>query len=136
MFKESDFSPSDVTDRPDPTRQPQVTAQRVEHQDNIEVIDAALSQSDDDIDNSTLDADTVDGAVPSGTVVNGSDMGDAVVDSAAAIEDPPVAGHSSISPVSIKPHSEAGPRKETNTKKKEAEVWTDTPEKIWGSAKT
>ena len=65
MFKESDFSPLDVTDRSDPTRHPQVTAQRVEHQDNIEVIDAALSQSDDDIDNSTLDADTVDGAVPS-----------------------------------------------------------------------
>ena len=65
--------------------------------------------------------------------MNGSDMGDAVVDGAAAIEDPPVAGHSSISPVSIKPHSKAGPRKETNTKK--AEVWTDTPEKIWWSAK-
>ena len=146
VFKESDFSPSDVTDRPDPTRQPQVTAQRVEHQDNIEVIDAAQSQSDDDIDNSTLDADTVDGtagdgAIPSGTAENGSDMGEAAVDGAdlndtavggaAAIEDPPIAGHSRFSPVSIRPHPKAGPRKETTTKRKKqkATVWTDTPEK-------
>ena len=57
------------------------------------------------------------GAVPSGTVVNGSDMGDVVVDGTAAIEDPPVAGHSSISLVSIKPHLK-GHRKETNSKKR------------------